>query len=111
VGVDEAYVASELARAKLYTIVYLRRGPAYEDHPARDAITFEHVKRNFDMKLAGDLAVVGPTRSEGEVVGIYIFNVDRAAAARLIEEDPAVAAGIFTYEAQDLMAFPGDALA
>jgi hypothetical protein len=111
VGVDDAYVASELARAKTYTVVYLKAGPRYADHPDRDALTDEHVKRNFDMKLDGSLALVGPMRSDGDVRGLYIFNCGRDDAIALIEDDPAVRAEIFTFETQELMAFPGDALA
>jgi uncharacterized protein YciI len=111
VGVDDAYVASELARAKTYTVVYLKAGPRYEDHPDRDALTYDHVKRNFDLKLSGDIAVVGPTRTDGDVRGLYIFNRSLDEASQLIAADPAVEAGIFVYEAQELMAFPGDTLA
>jgi hypothetical protein len=110
VGVGDEYVASELARARLYTIVYLRPGPRYDD-PDDGGLVYAHVKRNFELKLAGDIAVVGPTRSEGEVCGLYIFNCDPARATELIETDPAVEAGFFTFEVQALMAFPGDTLA
>jgi hypothetical protein len=110
VGVDDAYVASELARAKLYTVVYLKAGPNYHA-PDADDLVGQHVKRNFDLKLSGDIAVVGPMRSEGDVRGLYIFNCDVARATELIAEDPAVVAGFFVYEVQELMAFPGDTLA
>jgi hypothetical protein len=111
VGVDDAYVAGELARARTYTVVYLKAGPRYEDHPERDALTYEHVKRNFDLKLSGQIAVVGPMRTEGDVRGMYIFNCGMEEATQLIATDPAVAAGIFVFDVQELMAFPGDVLA
>jgi hypothetical protein len=111
VGVDDAYVAGELARAKTYAVVYLKAGPRYADHPERDAITYEHVKRNFDLKLSGHIAVVGPMRSEGDVRGLYIFNCGADEATELIATDPAVSAGVFTFDVQELMAFPGDTLA
>jgi hypothetical protein len=110
-GVDDAYVAGELARAKTYTVVYLKAGERYADHPDRDAVTYQHVKRNFDLKLSGQIAVVGPMRTEGDVRGLYIFNCDVDEATQLIATDPAVEAGIFRFEAQELMAFPGDTLA
>ncbi len=109
-GVDDAFVEAELRRARTYTVVYLKAGPN-ADHPERAAIVSAHVKRNFNLKLDGAVAVVGPMRSEGEVVGLYIFNRSREEAAQLIAGDPAVEAGIFVYEVQQMMAFPGDTLA
>jgi hypothetical protein len=50
-------------------------------------------------------------RAEGDVRGLYIFNCGTEEARQLIAADPAVSAGIFTFEVQELMAFPGDALA
>jgi uncharacterized protein YciI len=110
VGITPEFIQGELARAKTYTVVFLFAGPRYDDHPDGDALVMAHVTRNFEMKADGVLAVVGPMRSEGDVRGLYIFNCDPVEATRLIEDDPAVAAGIFTFGVQTLMAFPGDTL-
>ena len=109
-GVDDAYVDAELARAATYSVVYLRAGPR-SDHPDRDAIVGAHVKRNFQLKLDGAIAVVGPMLDDGDVRGLYIFNRLPEDADALIAADPAVEAGIFVYEVQQMMAFPGDVLA
>ncbi|HVT78553.1 MAG TPA: YciI family protein [Acidimicrobiales bacterium] len=109
-GVTPEFIQAELARAKTYAVVYLLAGPRYDDHPDGDALVMAHVTRNFELKADGVLAIVGPTRSDGDVRGLYIFNCDPAQAARLIEDDPAVAAGMFRFEVQSLMAFPGDTL-
>jgi YCII-related domain-containing protein len=111
VGVTPEFIQGELARAKTYTVVYLLAGPRYDDHPDGDALVMAHVTRNFEMKAEGVVAIVGPMRSDGDVRGLYIFNCDPVEATRLIEADPAVAADIFRFEVQTLMAFPGDTLA
>ncbi len=104
------FIQSELARAKEYTVALLKDGPNW-NHENRDAIVGAHAMRNFDLRAEGKLAIVGPMRSEGDVRGLYIFNLGPDETAEVLDGDPSIEAGIFVYETQTMMAFPGDALA
>jgi uncharacterized protein YciI len=103
---DEMRAALETTRE--YTLVLLR-STSKRDDPGADAIVWEHGRRNFGLRASGEIAIVGPL-SDGEFAGLYIFATDAARTRELMEADPAVAAGIFTYELQTLHSFPGDAL-
>jgi hypothetical protein len=50
-------------------------------------------------------------RDESDVTGICIFTTDVAETRRVMDRDPAVKAGIFTYEVHSIEGFPGDSLA
>ena len=108
-GVTPEFIQSELARAKEYTVALLKDGPNVE-HPDRDRIVGAHAMRNFELRAEGKLAIVGPMRSEGDVRGLYIFNLGLAETCAELEGDPSIEAGIFVYETQTMMACPGDAL-
>ena len=97
-----------LETTREYTLVLLRSTPKRDDAGA-DAIVWEHGRRNFGLRASGEIAIVGPL-GDGEFAGLYIFATDPARTRELMESDPAVAAGIFTYELQTLHSFPGDAL-
>lgn len=47
---------------------------------------------------------------DGELAGLCVFNVEPDDVARLMDDDPGVRAGIFTYELHPCQGFPGDAL-
>jgi hypothetical protein len=42
--------------------------------------------------------------------GVYIFNADMEKVKEIMEADPAIKAGIFTYELHPSRSFPGDEL-
>jgi hypothetical protein len=44
------------------------------------------------------------------VKGVGIFSTSQEETKRIMEEDPAVKAGIFTYEIHQFRSFPGDML-
>lgn len=92
-----------------YTLVILKRGPAY-DPPRSDAIIWEHGRRNFALRAAGLLSIVCPIRDGTELAGIDIFDAEPAAVEPLIRGDPAIAAGVLTYEVHATRSFPGDCL-
>ena len=58
----------------------------------------------------GLLSVVYPVMMESGVSGIGIFNTGIHETRALMEEDPAVMAGVFTYELLPYRSFPGDCL-
>jgi hypothetical protein len=56
------------------------------------------------------LAVVCPVPDDSDVCGVGIFTAPPDQVARLMDEDPGVAAGVFTYHVHPCRSFPGDGL-
>jgi uncharacterized protein YciI len=99
-----------LSTSREYSMVFMLAGPNYAAD-GRDAVAWEHVRRNFELRAAGIMNIVGPLTDGGTVKGICVLNLSTSETAELMHGDPAVAAGILTYEVHPLMSFPGDALA
>jgi hypothetical protein len=98
-----------LPSAKAYSVVILQQGPKYGDETA-PAIIWEHGRRNFGLRDDGVLAVVLPVIDGSDVCGIGVFNATVEDAAAIMDDDPGVAAGVFTYQVHPCRGFPGDAL-
>jgi hypothetical protein len=79
--------------------------------PGADEIIWKHGRRNFELRRDGKLCVVCPIRDESEVGGISVFLTNEEETRRIMENDPAVKAGILTFEIHSTRSFPGDALA
>jgi len=83
-----------------YVLVVLKTGPVVmEDKNARNRVFrghFANMKRLADKK---QLILAGPFMDAGDSRGLYIFNVETIEQAeKLVETDPAVAAGVFVAE-------------
>jgi hypothetical protein len=98
-----------LSTTKDYTMVLLKYGPKAESEDAR-SIIWEHGRRNFELREEGKIAIVGPVTAEMDIAGLYIFNTGVDEAKKIMEEDPGVVAGIFTFTAYPIKSFPGDKL-
>ncbi len=98
-----------LPDAKSYSVVILKRGSKYEDDAA-PAIIWEHGRRNFGLRDDGVLAVVLPVTDGSEVCGIGVFDATVEATIAIMNDDPGVAAGVFTYEVHPCRGFLGDSL-
>jgi hypothetical protein len=110
-GITDDYMRKMLQTTKRYTLVVLHR-TSKRSEPGADKIVWEHGRRNFELRRDGFLCVVGPViQDETDVTGVCIFSTDLKRTRRIMDEDPAVKAGIFTYEAHVIESFPGDALA
>ena len=107
--VTDEYMRSMLMVSAPYSVVILERGPAYGS-PGSDAIVWEHGRRNLELRAAGLLAVVCPVPDDSDVCGVGIFTAPPDQVARLMDEDPGVAAGVFTYHVHPCRSFPGDGL-
>lgn len=112
--ITDAYMKAKIDSGRGYATVLLKRGPAYEPPNARSAekaaIVWEHVRRNMQLQQAGKKALVGPVMGGGDIVGLTVFSVSEPEARALMDEDPAVKAGIFAYELVTWFEFPGDGL-
>ncbi len=112
--ITDDYIKTKVASGRGYATLLLKKGPAYEPPNARSAekaaIVWEHVRRNMQLQQAGKKALVGPVTGGGDIVGITVFTVPEAEARALMEDDPAVKAGIFSFEFVTWFEFPGDGL-
>jgi len=85
---------------KHYVMAFLKKGPNRgQDSATAAQLQAAHMANIQRMADAGDLVLAGPFFDEGEVRGIYIFNVDNVEKARkLTETDPAIKAGRLVME-------------
>jgi hypothetical protein len=107
--VTDEYMTDMLARAKSYSVVLLRRAARYAE-PDTDQVIWEHGRRNFTLRADGVLAVVCPIADDTDLAGIGIFNTMPEETARIMDGDPAVRAGVLSYEVHPVLGFPGDGL-
>ncbi|HNE30586.1 MAG TPA: YciI family protein, partial [Saprospiraceae bacterium] len=85
---------------KPYVMAFLKRGPnRTQDSVTAAQLQKAHLDNIGRMAEAGQLVVAGPFMDDGDVRGIYIFNVGTVEEARrLTETDPAIQAGRLTME-------------
>ncbi|HEX8967905.1 MAG TPA: hypothetical protein VF937_08505 [Chloroflexota bacterium] len=107
--ISDDYMRRALSGARRYTIVVLKRGPAY-DPPRSDAIIWEHARRNFALRASGLLSIVCPINDGSELAGTGIFDAEPDEVGWIMAGDPAVKAGVLTYEVHRTRGFPGDHL-
>ncbi|MCB0503120.1 MAG: hypothetical protein KDD32_10570 [Bacteroidetes bacterium] len=85
---------------KKYVVAFLKAGPNRE-RSEEEAIALQKAHLDNIGRLAeeGKLVVAGPFLDEGELRGIYIFNVETMEEAKaLTESDPAIQAGSLVME-------------
>jgi len=98
-----------LPTTKEYTAVILKAGP--NRHMAgADAIIWEHGRRNFALRADGLLSIVCPISDGSDVHGVGILDLGLDEARKIMDDDPAVQAGILVYEAHTCRGFPGSTL-
>jgi len=85
---------------KKYVIAFLKTGPN-RDLPKDKATQLQkaHMENIGKLAKAGKLVVAGPFLDQGDLRGIYIFNVESVDEAKtLTETDPAIKAGSLVME-------------
>jgi len=107
-------VSDDTMRARLggtssYTAVLLRATDRLV-RPAVDPIVWEHGRRNMALAEAGLLSVVLPVADDTDLAGIGIFAVTPDEAQAIMDDDPGVRAGIFSFETHPVRGFPGATL-
>lgn len=78
-----------------YVVAFLRKGPnRAKDQAERERLQKNHLDNIGRLAEAGKLAVAGPFLDDGDLRGIYIFNVETVEEARkLTETDPLIQSG------------------
>jgi hypothetical protein len=107
--ITDEYMYEMLPKSKEYTIVLLKAGPRAAQ-PGFEGIVWEHGRRNFALRADGLLSVVCPVTIDADLSGLGIFNASIEETKKIMDEDPAVTAGIFIYELYPCRSFPGDSL-
>ena len=107
--VSDATMLERLAGAAGYTLVLLHATDAFA-RPAADPIVWEHGRRNMALAEAGLLAVVLPVGDDSDLAGAGVFVTDIDTTRTIMDDDPGVRAGIFSYEVHPVRGFPGAAL-
>lgn len=85
---------------KQYVMAFLRRGPN-RDRSEEEAVALQrgHLENITRLADEGKLVLAGPFLDDGDLRGIYIFNVTTIEEAQaLTETDPAIQAGSLTME-------------
>jgi len=107
--ITDEFMREMLTKSREYSIVLLKEGPS-RSGPEADAIVWEHGRRNFALRAAGVLAIVCPVIDDSVWSGVGIFEGTIEETARVMDDDPGVQAGVFTYEVHPVRSFPGDRL-
>ncbi len=84
----------------LYVMAFLKAGP-HRNQPKEVADSLQRAHLNNIMRMAreGKLVLAGPFMDDGDIRGIYIFNVASVEEAKaLTNTDPAIAAGRLVME-------------
>jgi uncharacterized protein YndB with AHSA1/START domain len=105
---DDA-MRARLAGAASYTAILLRATEVCV-RPAVDPIIREHGRRNMALVEAGLLAVVLPVADDSDLAGIGVFAATPEQTVEIMDDDPGVRAGIFTYAVHPVRGFPGSSL-
>jgi hypothetical protein len=108
--ITDEYMQQMLAKTKEYCIVLLKPLPGGDKNPDLRKLLWEHGRRNFSLRADGLLSIVCPVTEETGVSGVGIFNASKEETKKIMDGDPAVQAGIFTYEVHPCRSFPGDSL-
>ncbi len=107
--ITDDFMKQMMTKTKGYCAVILRHGPNWNS-ANRNQIVWEHGRRNFSLREDGVLAIVCPVVDGSEVSGVGIFNGTVAEIKAIMDGDPGVIDGTFTYELHACRSFPGDSL-
>lgn len=114
-AITDEMLREALATTQPYTVLVLKPGPRYSPPgPDRDpeiaALIQQHGKRNMALRLAGLMPIICPIADGGPLTGIGVFVTDPDETDRIYSMDPAVQAGVLTYEIHPTRSFPGSTL-
>lgn len=107
--ISDEYMQEQLTKSREYSVMLLEATEKFGQE-GTDAIVWEHGRRNFALRADGLLSIVCPVTDDTALAGVAIFNASVDDVRRLMEEDPGVKAGIFSFEVHPIRSFPGDSL-
>lgn len=107
--ITDEVMRERLGKTQAYTTVLLRKTSKFI-RPDVDPTIWEHGRRNFALREVGVLAVVLPVADDSDWAGLGIFTASPEEVSEIMDRDPGVTAGIFTYEVHPVRGFPGSSL-
>ena len=107
--ISDDYMRQMVATSRDYSVVILH-ATSKGSEPGVDEVVWEHARRNFALRVDGVLSIICRVADDSDVRGIGIFNATPDETRTIMDEDPGVNAGIFTYEVHECRGFPGDRL-
>ena len=107
--VTDTAMRERLSGASTYTAAVLRTTPKLV-RPDVDATIWEHGRRNMQLVEAGLLSIVLPVGDDSSIAGFGIFACTPEETQTILDSDPGVQAGIFTYDLHPVRGFPGSSL-
>jgi len=107
--ISDEFMRQMISKTRNYCIVILKAGPKKNEEGA-EKIIWEHGRRNFALRADGVLSIVCPISDGSNVAGVGIFNADVEKVTKIMDEDPAVQAGVLIYEIHACRSFPGSCL-
>ncbi len=108
-AITDDFMKQMIAKTKNYCVVILKAGPN-RNMPGVEKIIWEHGRRNFSLRADGLMPIVCPIADGSEVAGLAIFDTTLDEVKKIMDEDPGVKEGIFTYEVHPCRSFPGACL-
>lgn len=107
--ITDEEMSERLSKTRDYTLLILHTTPRTFTDEGRPII-MEHGRRNMALVSAGVLSIVCPSTDGSEVAGIGVFDAPADDVEKIMVGDPAVEAGVLTYELHPVRGFPGAAL-
>jgi len=107
--VTDEMMRGRLGATKAYTAIVLRTTETFV-RPGADQVVWEHGRRNMALVDAGLLSIVLPVTDDSELAGFGIFALTPEETVTVMDADPGVRAGVFSYEVHPVRGFPGSAL-
>ena len=108
-AITDEFMRQMRSTTRQYCIVILKPGPKINEAGV-ETIIWEHGRRNFALRADGVLSIVCPISDGSNVAGVGIFNANVEEVKKIMDEDPAVQAGVLVYEMYVCRSFPGDSL-
>jgi hypothetical protein len=110
-AVTDEMLRDALQGIRPYSVCILKATSRYQEPgPAREGwvadLIWEHGKRNYALYLAGLMRIICPIGDGSGTVGVSIFDADPGEVDRMMQQDPGVKAGLFTYEIHPTRTFP-----
>jgi hypothetical protein len=113
--ISEETFLETLSKSRPFTVVILKKGPLLASPESsgtpevRSTIKL-HGKRNMSLRQMGLMPIVCPIRDGSDIAGIGVFDAEPADVERMYAADPAVQAGLLTFEIHASVSFPGSTL-
>lgn len=111
--ITDEYMREMLGKSRVFTVVLLTMTEKYDLNATADSeqrkVIWSHGRRNFELRASGKMALVGPLMKP-PFAGMAVFTVSPDETRQIMQSDPGVQAGIFSFEIIPWRSFPGDAL-